>query len=82
MLLLLIIDMSEFDPIAMLKGNVAETLFEELLEKLGYDVYRFGYQNNFKAIVEKKRTTAIMMSSVVPIFLNIELPLGHGLAQY
>lgn len=47
--------MSDFKPKDMLKGNLAETLVEELLEKLGYNVYRFGYQNNFKAIIEKKR---------------------------
>ncbi len=33
------------DPEAMLKGRMAETLFEEMLKKAGNTVYRFGYES-------------------------------------
>ena len=46
---------SSFNPESMLKGRMAETLFEELMKKSGNVVYRFGYEAVLQNLVQLEK---------------------------
>jgi len=37
----------------MIKGRIAETLIEQLFDRMGYDVYRYGMENTVPGIMKK-----------------------------